>query len=99
MGDEKIAAIGVQISAGIARHGLALNVSTDLSYFSHIIPCGLPDFGVTSLQTLLGPTDLDLCSKLLRQNFIKHFRYTDVKSIEADELLGIDDVSSLYQKS
>ena len=95
MGDEKIAAIGVQISGGVARHGLALNVSTDLSYFSHIIPCGLPDFGVTSLQTLLGPTDLDLCTKLLRQTFNEHFRYAHVNSIEADELLGNDDMSSL----
>ena len=54
-GDEsKIAAIGVRIRRGVALHGLALNVTTDLSYFDLIIPCGLSDRGVTSLSKLLG---------------------------------------------
>ena len=52
-GREKIAAIGVKISRGVSYHGLALNVSTDLSYFSHIVPCGISDRAVTSMQKLL----------------------------------------------
>ncbi len=48
-GDSKIAAIGVRVSRGITTHGFALNVDPDLEYFSHIVPCGLPDVTVTSM--------------------------------------------------
>ncbi len=47
---KKIAAIGVRISGGVTMHGFALNVSTDLSYFQHIIPCGMPDLPFTSVN-------------------------------------------------
>jgi lipoate-protein ligase B len=54
--DAKIAAIGVHISRGIATHGFALNVNTDLSRFGDIVPCGLTDASVTSMQHLTGTT-------------------------------------------
>ena len=54
VGEAKIAAIGVRISRGITTHGFALNVNTDLSYFDHIVPCGLPGVVVTSMQRLTG---------------------------------------------
>lgn len=51
---EKIAAIGVYINnRGITSHGFALNVATDLSYFSGIVPCGIADHGVTSMEKVL----------------------------------------------
>lgn len=50
----KIAAIGVRIRKGVTMHGLALNVSTDLSYFDLIVPCGLKDRAVTSVSQELG---------------------------------------------
>lgn len=50
----KLCAIGVRIKRGVSLHGLALNVTTDLSYFNLIVPCGLPDRSVTSIQQLLG---------------------------------------------
>lgn len=54
-GDEKIAAIGVKVDGrGVSSHGIALNVNTDLQYFSHIVPCGIVEKGVTSMQRLLG---------------------------------------------
>jgi lipoyl(octanoyl) transferase len=53
VGDSKVAAIGVAIKRDVAFHGFALNVSTDLSHFSYIIPCGIRDKGVTSLSQLL----------------------------------------------
>ena len=54
LGDRKIAAIGVKVSQGVTTHGFALNVSTDLSLFTHILACGLPDKGVTSMALELG---------------------------------------------
>ena len=50
----KICAIGVRIKRGISLHGLALNVTTDLSYFELIVPCGLTGRAVTSMRKLLG---------------------------------------------
>ncbi len=52
--EAKIAAIGVKISRGVTSHGFALNVCPELSYFQHIVPCGLPGGQVTSLASELG---------------------------------------------
>jgi lipoyl(octanoyl) transferase len=54
IGDRKIAAIGIKVSQGVTTHGFALNVSTDLSLFTHILACGIPDKGVTSMAAELG---------------------------------------------
>ena len=54
VGEKKVAAIGVKFSSGwISSHGFALNVSTDLSWFDRITPCGIREFGVTSLENEL----------------------------------------------
>jgi lipoyl(octanoyl) transferase len=50
----KLCALGVRVSRGVTMHGLAFNVTTDLSHYRTIVPCGLPDRGVTSLADLLG---------------------------------------------
>ena len=52
--DRKIAAIGVKVGRRVTTHGFALNVSTDLSYFQHIVPCGMPSAQVTSVSLELG---------------------------------------------
>lgn len=50
----KICAIGVRVKRGVTLHGLALNVTTDLSYYDLIVPCGIADKPVTSMEQLLG---------------------------------------------
>lgn len=55
VGDEKICAIGVKLTAsGVTLHGFALNVAVDLGFFQQIIPCGISDRGVASLDRILG---------------------------------------------
>lgn len=55
----KICAMGIRCSRWVTMHGFALNVNTDLRWFGHIVPCGIPDKPVASLQSILGrPVDL-----------------------------------------
>jgi lipoyl(octanoyl) transferase len=53
-GEAKVAAIGIHISRWVTSHGFALNLETDLSYFRHIVPCGITACPVTSFRELLG---------------------------------------------
>ncbi len=55
-GDRKIAAIGIRVAKGVTMHGFALNVNPDLSAFRSIVPCGITDADVTSLEIELGRT-------------------------------------------
>jgi lipoyl(octanoyl) transferase len=76
---EKICAIGIKASRWVTMHGLALNVSTDLSYFGKIIPCGIFERGVTSIQDATGTVkSLVDVEDLLIAEFAAAFGYTTV---------------------
>jgi lipoyl(octanoyl) transferase len=80
--DEKIGAIGVRVVRWITTHGFALNVNTDLKYFDYIVPCGIKQYGVTSLQKLLGrEIPLEDVHQSLITNFADIF---DRKMVQAE---------------
>jgi lipoyl(octanoyl) transferase len=68
--ERKIAAIGIKSSRYITMHGIALNVNTDLKMFSHIVPCGIVDKGVTSMEIELNEK-IDLFE--VNQSWVNHF--------------------------
>jgi lipoyl(octanoyl) transferase len=73
-GGGKIASLGVHISRWLTTHGFALNVSTDLSYFGGIVPCGLPGVSMVSIQSLTGASPplaevAAVCARALGERF------------------------------
>jgi lipoyl(octanoyl) transferase len=71
--DAKLAAIGVRISRWITSHGFALNVSTDLNFFDLIVPCGIPDRAVTSLERLGWRGEIDEVADMVTRHFAAVF--------------------------
>ena len=75
VGDEKIAALGVRVTRWITMHGFALNVSPDLTYYSGIIPCGIFEYGVTSMaKQLTDKVAVDLVKQVLIEKFMNQFQ-------------------------
>ncbi len=70
----KIGAIGIRVKDGISMHGFALNVTTDLSYFNHIVPCGIVDKQVTSIAQEVGTASLIKFSRLFAGHFRKQWK-------------------------
>jgi lipoate-protein ligase B len=75
VGDEKIAALGVRVTRWITMHGFALNIKPDLTYYSSIIPCGIFEYGVTSMARLLtDEVTVDSVKQVLIGKFMNQFR-------------------------
>ena len=73
----KICALGVKTSRWVTMHGLALNVNTELPYFDYIIPCGINDKAVTSIQNELGVMqDIEKTKGILKNQLVQLFEMT-----------------------
>lgn len=75
----KICAMGVKSSRWVTMHGIGFNVNSDLSYFSHIVPCGIDDKAVTSMERELGRTiSLEEVAEVLKKKLAEQFGYSYV---------------------
>lgn len=89
VGGAKVAALGVKVRRWVTMHGFAFNVSCDLSHFRTIIPCGIQDKPVTSLEVLLGePADLGEVSGVVAARFLEEFGLEE-------ERVSLDDLRAL----
>jgi lipoyl(octanoyl) transferase len=69
--------MGIKASRWVTMHGWAFNVNTDMNYFNYIVPCGITDKAVTSLEKELGhPLDMEEVKAKVRQNFERIFGAT-----------------------
>ena len=66
----KICAFGIKASRWVTMHGLALNVNTDLKYFDYIVPCGISDKGVTSIEDILNK---NITTKVVKEKLYENF--------------------------
>lgn len=89
--DSKIAAIGIKIANWITMHGFAFNINTLLQYFEGIIPCGITDKSVTSLNRELRceSVDIEEVKAILLNKFLSVFEYNNNKTIELQELIKL----------
>lgn len=72
-GEAKIAALGVRVQKWVTSHGIAINVHPDLSHYAGIIPCGIREFGVTSMKALGHDSGLEAVDSALRKTFAEIF--------------------------
>ena len=73
--DKKIAALGVRISRWVTMHGFSLNINPDLNFYKHIIPCGIKEYGVTSMAKIMGNEvpSMDEVKTKMTKHFTKNF--------------------------
>ena len=90
--NRKIASIGVRFSRWISSHGFALNVITDLSYFNHIVPCGMPAVTMTSVANEAGTADMALLRARVAHHLGQVFalQYLDDYPPDLDDILGME---------
>lgn len=85
VGEDKLAAIGIHVSRGVTRHGCAVNVCTDLEFFSSMVPCGIAGGGVTSLQALGTRASMERVASVMTRSLARHLS-RELAAGSADDL-------------
>ena len=91
VGERKLGAVGVKISMGIATHGAAINVHTDLSYFDRIVPCGVDGMKATSLRNEIGTTapSMEEVEDSLLAALARMLGYTSTFEVDVNSLASL----------
>ncbi len=84
VGEEKVCALGLRISGEVSMHGFALNVNTNLKYFTYIIPCGITGVSITSVSKLLGH-EIEIGE--IQESLLRHFSQVFKLTLEYGERL------------
>lgn len=83
IGNSKVTALGLAVKKGITMHGFAFNVNTNLNDYGVIVPCGLTDKGVTSLEKELGSSvDMAAVKEAITALFAKHYKFETVSTVK-----------------
>lgn len=91
VGEQKICAMGIRCSRWVTMHGFAFNVNTDLSYFDHIVPCGISDKEVTSLEELKGEKiNVDTA----KEHLLRHFE--DIFEVEVSKVDSLPELNDQF---
>lgn len=69
LGEAKIGALGIRVKHWVTLHGFSLNVDPDLAHFDGIVPCGIREFGIASLESLGNPSSMANLDTMLKRNF------------------------------
>jgi len=100
VGEEKVCALGVRVSGQVSMHGFALNVNTNLKYFTYIIPCGITGVSLTSVSKLLGrEVEIGEIQENLLWHFSRVFRFTLEYGERLDKWLAPSSLSGLKEVS
>lgn len=89
-GDRKIAAIGVGIRKWITKHGFALNISVNREHFGLIVPCGIREFGICSMDDFVEDISFERVLEIIKKNF---------KEVFQTELIQVQNMDNLYKGS
>jgi len=82
-GEEKLVAMGLAVKRGVTMHGFAFNINTILEHFQLIVPCGLSDKGVTSLEKILGEkASIEDIKEKIVGHFVKQYSFDEIEAVE-----------------
>ncbi len=82
-GEEKVVALGLAVKNGVTMHGFAFNLNTILEHFNLIVPCGLTNMGVTSVEKITGrPVDIESTKKEITDYFMRKYDFDEIQYIE-----------------